>query len=800
MPKPPTYTQEDLQFLESLKNNPIAWSETFLINPNSGLPFRANYPQRQVMNSTTKYTYYAVHRRCVAGSNLVINGDTLRPQPIRDSNIESTIVFDFESNKSVRVPCSWTDSGQLECLNLKFGCGSDLTITKDHLLFDSKRGWLAASKLKVGDKILAPRSVPVFGDRIADNEEINRLALLTQLGNTIPDSVYLLNEQCLRSWIQSVWAETGLINKSGNCISFMLHSKQLSLEIQHILHRFGIESQLDTNILQITDLIDCSQFLNLVCVEAPIYEVHSPRRWEIIIETNRVGLRDCYDLTVNHTDYNFLVNGVIVHNSGKSYSQIILSLYHAICFERRVIDVFSPSSTQISQWFQVLDEFIKTNPVVEMMHDKAGKNSNVPEPHRSFVNGSKIRGHIMALGAEKGKAGITSDVVFVDEAQDMSVEAWRIIDPIIIGDLYRTDQIKAYITGTIKEPSGKFYEKIFKEKSDKAKRQTIIKIPIKDNIEYTEEQVEQIRLEIVSGENGLQSWISEYMLELGSSDMSLFPKRFIDAAQRDYKYGPHLVNRRLHRFVGVDWDKVGAGTNIVVVQYNQETREVQTIWREEIPQSEFTYTIAVNRLFEIWDQFAADCMIVDAGSGEMQYEQLKLGAQMRRSTLMDRLVRLPFNTKIEVPDIETGDLKKIQSKLYLVSMLKKKLEEGQMIICEEDTLFQEQLAAYKIILETSNTVKFSNKNEHIIDCHLFALYGVYSYFENYMSGEGFDVTLIGSKTLNSKYIKSNNEQPRDQWNDEYHTDIGTFYGPDMVGSINRSNLGKFNRQTFGNSW
>ena len=680
---------EEIAYLNSLKENPISWAEAFLVNPKNGKPYRANYPQKQVMSSDTKSTWFAVHRRagkCICGSAQIINRATLKPQPISSSDITETLVFDFKTSQVVWSKCEWIKSGQKECLSLKLGTGLDLPLSTDHRVFDSKQGWIEAGKLRVGDRILAPSKIPIFGDVEVDEVELKTLVMQTQLGNTVPDLVYLFTEFQLKAYIKLLWNEVGLASRNQECCTFMFYSKQLCLDVHHLLLRFEIESALDGNTLQITDLIDRSNFLNLVDIPAPVYEVRSPRRWEIVTFIQKIGMQDVFDLSVEHKDHNFLASNCVVHNS---YSQIIMALYYAICFERRQIVVFAPGSNQIIEWFEVLDSFIDTNPIIGAMKDPQGKNTNQPTPHRSFTNGSYIRGHIMGMNAghEGGKRGIGADIIFVDEAQSLKDLDWRVLDPIIEGDEYR--EVKAYITGTILEPSGKFYNKIFKESNDKW--QTIIRIPITENRDIKPEKVEEKRLRICKDSEGFATWSTEYMLEIGNTTTTVFQKEYIDRAfSIDYEYGPQLMTMQRHRFIGVDWDKVGAGTNMAVIEYDEFTRQIRTIYREEVPKSAFTYTDSVNRLFSLWDLYQPDLIIVDAGGGEMQWEQLVLGSMQRRSTLADRLIRLPFNTKIETIDLQTGEPKKVMVKPYLVSMLKKKFEEGNVRMPESDALLKEQ--------------------------------------------------------------------------------------------------------------
>lgn len=789
----------DIAYINSLSKDPVLWAESFLLNPKNGKPLKINYPQRLIMRSESRATWIAVHRRagkCVCGSAQVLNRETLKPQPISDPNITETLVFDFKTSQVQWAPCKWIKSGQKECLSLKLGTGIELPVSTDHRVFDSKQGWIQASRLRVGDRILAPSRIPVFGEVEVSEADLKTLTVQTQLGNAVPDQVYKFTETSLKAYIKSLWNEVGLCSRNQECCTLMFYSKQLCLEVHHLLLRFEIESALDGNTLQITDLIDRSNFLNLVGIPAPVYEVRSPRRWEIVTFIQKIGLQDVFDLSVEHPDHNFIASNCVVHNS---YSQVILALYYAICYPHKQIVVFAPGNVQITAWFEVLDTYLKSNPIAIAMQDPKGKNSNQPTPHRSFINGSSISGFVMGMNAghEGGKRGLGADIIFVDEAQSLKELDWRVLTPILEGDDYREGGTKSYITGTILEPSGKFYNKIFKETNNKD--QNIIKIPITENRDIKPEKVEEKRLRICTDAEGFATWSTEYMLEIGNTETTVFQKEFVDRAfSIPYEYGPQLMNMQRHRFIGVDWDKVGAGTNMAVIEYDDSTRQIRTIYREEVPKSAFTYTESVNRLFILWDLYQPDLIIVDAGGGEMQWEQLVLGSMQRRSNLADRLIRLPFNTKIDTVDLQTGEPKKVMVKPYLVSMLKKKFEEGNVRMPEGDTLLKEQLLSYKKLRETQNTVVFSSNNEHVIDCHLFALYGIWLYFESNLSIPDTGMKIIRNEELSQSYIDTEQHRPPDFWADEdKNPSPSIFYGESMMDTVSRSSFGSFSRSLFG---
>ena len=118
----------------------------------------------------------------------------------------------------------------------------------------------------------------------------------------------------------------------------------------------------------------------------------------------------------------------------------------------------------------------------------------------------------------------------------------------------------------------------------------------------------------------------------------------------------------------------------------------------------------------------------------------------------------------------------------------------------DDTLLQEQFLSYKKVSETANTVKFTSVNEHIIDCHLFALYGIWMCFESNLSMPETGIKIIRNEELTQSYIETNSTKPANFWDDEDKDHSSTmFYGPNITDTISRSSFGSFSRSSFGGS-
>jgi hypothetical protein len=751
--------------LQHASKSPITFAESLLINPYTKDQFIPNYIQRKFMSSGQKNVWFAVSRRtgkCIAGNNFVLHPETLRPTPIKDlAEVNRTWVFDFNESKIVESSCNWVYSGSKPCIKFTLRTGNTLTISQDHLVFDSKRGWVRAIDIKLGDRILAPDDIPVFGDLSVSDQDCEAYAGLVLLQRHLPDPIFRMNKESLRTFIRKYWELNGRYWKQKEAIILLTDNKPLASDFHHLLLRFGIETYIDVDHrLFITDDIDKSLFLNLVGVEVPILEIKSDRRWEMVLDIKNIGNQPVYDLCVDHPDHNFLANNIVVHNS---FGMVVTALFYALFEENKNILIFAPSQVQINEIFDNIDLFIETNHFLQAMKSPTGNFKN-PQQRRSFTTGTKISGYPLGLtdGLQKARRGLTGDVIFIDEAQDLQEGDWTVLQPIMVGDKSRRGKIKNYIAGTIVEPVGKFYDMIFHPPAGHQKTSEIIYIPIDQNPDYSPEEIESMRIEVA--DEG--KWMTEYLLRPYQVDTAVFKKEDVDYARAfDWDYGIENISNDLPRFLTIDWDKMQAGTNIMVTQYNPNTGVLRVIDREEVPRSDFTYMDACGKAIDYFMAYDPELVIADQGMGEVQWEYLFLKSEEMGLSLHERLMKVSLSSKIEVKDVSTGEPTKKRIKPFIVGLMQTKFQNKQIQIPEHDTVLANQFYMYKVARQTQNTIVYTTRNEHLVDCLGFATYGVYLQYENFLEGNGKpfrEITRVesiynNSIPFNPKEIKNSSD-------------------------------------------
>lgn len=476
-----------------------------------------------------------------------------------------------------------------------------------------------------------------------------------------------------------------------------------------------------------------------------------------IVKIEELDFTEMQCIEIDHPDHLYITDNFIpTHNT---YIMVVLAIWHAICFKRKKIILFAPSSDQINEFFAELDKFIEVNPFLSAQLKTHFKS---PHQERSFQNGSRISGYILGLNSnlQDSRRGLGGDVILVDEAQALRSEDWKVISPIMLGTNYNKDTIRCYICGTVDDPASEFHQRVFNRGSTRDSE--VICINILQNPDFTDERIQHIQEEVSAA-----TWLTEYLLEASGTDSCVFKKPEVDAAcSEDWEYSAAWIKEELPRFMSIDWDKQQCGTNILVTQYSPATRNLQAIYHEEIPQSEFQYMTAVNRVIELYSIFQPDLTIADKGSGEMQWEYLMLKSQELGLGLAEKLIKVGFGESLEIINPETNEPEKKPLKAFLVGLLQKKFQEKLIDFPAHHEEMKIQLYDYKVVRVTPKTTVYSSKREHLVDTWLFAMYGVFQLYENIL--EDTSAGIIRNVKANDLMLENRHEVEEQFWDSLNH--------------------------------
>jgi replicative DNA helicase len=202
----------------------------------------------------------------------------------------------------------------------------------------------------------------------------------------------------------------------------------------------------------------------------------------------------------------------------------------------------------------------------------------------------------------------------------------------------------------------------------------------------------------------------EIEADWGEDSEGVYPRRYVDLAFMDpgWSYVPAITSARSFHVIGVDWDKYGAGTNIVVLEVCSENYEeaqfrgkIKLCFREEIEKSEYTLTKAVARIIELNTMLNPKHIYVDRGYGEVQVELLrKHGVENPNTGLKEKVKGVSFAETIDIRDPYTKLMVKKELKPFMVDNLRQFLEREQLCIPSSDDDMFMQLISYVVVRTT----------------------------------------------------------------------------------------------------
>lgn len=471
--------------------------------------------------------------------------------------------------------------------------------------------------------------------------------------------------------------------------------------------------------------------------------------WEEVTEIRDMGKQQTYDVFVPET-HNLVVEDILVHNTWTMTAHMLWVAFTcnggkelkkgATCL------VATPYDTQAREIFDQLNNFINGNPVLQASIDSIRRS-----PYEIvFKNGSRIKLYTAGTrsGTEGGSLrGQKASWLYMDEVDYLGDKDFEAIFAITFENM---QNIGVMVASTPTGRRGKFYQ-ICHEKLD----QKVLPHPTLENhfdintydrttakgwqefyyptmVNPTWDESMEKELRSIYSEVAYEH---EIMAEFGTEMVGVFNKDYIDEASSN---GYALLSQpRIDSpiAIGVDWDKYGAATQIVVTQWNPllERRarpeidgegvirygRFQVLNRIEIPKSEFTYDNAVRKLIELDGIYKPFAIYADRGSGEYQVEML-------RKVLGDKVRGIHLGASYEVRDPYSREFDKKPIKPFIVNQTTLLLERGQLMIPNKDVddVIHRQMTNYTVERVSPKTAEptYSKDDEHALDGMMLGIF------------------------------------------------------------------------------
>lgn len=426
-----------------------------------------------------------------------------------------------------------------------------------------------------------------------------------------------------------------------------------------------------------------------------------------------------YDITVEN-DANFVTNGIVTHNCGKTYSAAMYVLHKIATSEKKInVLVVAPMQTH-------LDEIVKTlKDLCDVLSYKLWESKrSTPIVEITFVNGSTVQ---CVVGANDGTSarGKKADLLWIDETDFVSskvLEALKAIEmdnpnvetiytstPIGEGNLYRFSQSEQ-----VKEFHYPSYV-----------------------IPHYNEQIHASN----KADLGEVAFVQEILALFGVDEHGAFPIRFIDRAETyniPQVFNEHYVLSNRDKFIvtiGVDWNHDNNGTRILVVAYHKEIERFFVAEKFRISKLNYTQALAVEKVVELNRKYHADHIGCDQGFGAAQIAALRLEGKAQYGKVphdhpdlkLTKVEAVDFGSSIELRDPITRKILKKKAKQFIVENTLHYLEEARIALDDiEDNELILQLKNYSIVKKTlaGNVYKAKDKKigDHDLDALMIALY------------------------------------------------------------------------------
>lgn len=264
-------------------------------------------------------------------------------------------------------------------------------------------------------------------------------------------------------------------------------------------------------------------------------------------------------------------------------------------------------------------------------------------------------------------------------------------------------------------------------------------IPTTRSPNWTPELERQLRSELPS-----LKYQQEILAEWGEQAEGVIPKRFIDSAlARGVAASWHYYDEckvppkqpANPRILGVDWDKYGAATNMIALEFRRDWGVYAPILRVEVPKHVFTLTHAVQKIIEYDQAFHFDYILVDRGYGEMQVETLhRYGLEHPETKLAERVIGVGFGDVIELPDPFTHKKTRQPLKPFMVNNLTLAFEQERFLLAPDDLTLKRALENYQVVsVSPDGYPRFTDEGDHLFSALALAYHGFILKFSDLLS-------------------------------------------------------------------
>lgn len=436
---------------------------------------------------------------------------------------------------------------------------------------------------------------------------------------------------------------------------------------------------------------------------------------------------------------------------GKSYTLALTMLWYAYTNPNAKIIIVAPMKSQVGLIYEAVMEHAEKSKVVSK---SITRHVTSPQYEINMSNGSSMRFFTTGMKSN-GKADVTrgqeADILILDEMDYMGPD-----DLIaLMAMMQKTDENKTSekMILAASTPTGQ-HNMFYNWCSDPRYGFSSFWFPSLVNPNWDKEMEAQMKIDYPTE----LAYAHEIEAAWGEDADGVYPQRFVKQAFIDFTnegetyprdrwyYQMRIDSARSFFVMGVDWDKYGAGVNVVVLEACQQDYEderyagkIRLAYREEISKGENTYMAAIDRIIELNAFYKFKHIYVDRGSGEVQIELLhKYGMENPASKLQKTIKGWQFGESIEVKDPFTKQPVKKELKPFMVNNLASFLEKNRIVFPDSDEDLFMQLISY-VVARTSSIsgrpvfAMTGNVPDHAHDALILACFAITDNYDELMN-------------------------------------------------------------------
>lgn len=428
---------------------------------------------------------------------------------------------------------------------------------------------------------------------------------------------------------------------------------------------------------------------------------------------------------------------------GKTACMAFFCLWYCYTNNDAKIIVVAPMKSHVSLLYEEVLRLAKQNPLILSPDDKncaITRYIQSPQYQIEFENGATIKFFTTGMKSN-GKADVArgqeADVIILDEMDYMGKDDLIALLAMLQKTSDRKTTTKQLIGAST--PSGQ-RNTFWDWNTSPDQKFSAFWYPSYVNPFWDKEMEEQMRRDYPNE----QAYRHEIEADWGEDVEGVYPQRFVKLSFISDPEWLYIARPSIdHSFyvMGVDWDKYGAGVNIVVLEYCYDdysieafANKMRVVYREEVNKGEFTYSAAVDRIVYLNEMFNPRHIYVDRGAGEAQIEMLHMyGIEHPHTGLHKKLEGWAFGESIEVRDPYTKEIVKKRLKNFMVDNLYKLLEDNRILFPSHDEQLFLQLISYVVLRVSQTTGEHifapgGNTVDHAHDALLLACFAIaYNY-------------------------------------------------------------------------